>query len=190
MTTSIIEHPNFIDSFDLNFIEDSILSNTFPWYWGDRTTTKGFPFLGHTLLSRREDDPNSSVFGFFNKILIEFCNFHGIKLKKILRGSLNLTYHFDKKYGDPHVDYPFDINQCIMYLNSCDDGETLVFREEYGSDGYTDEIYPLNLDKKFTVKCKISPLRGKVLHYYGKNFHTHSWCRQGQRRVVCVFNFL
>ena len=188
--SSIIEHPNFITSNDLDFIEDSVLSNKFPWYWGDRQTTKGFPLLGHTLLGRDLDESDSDVFGFFVSLLEEFCGVHKIRIEKILRGSLNLTYNFNGEHGDPHVDYDFDTHQCIMYLNSCDDGETIIFKEEYGKDGYTENIYEAEGDKKFTLKLKVSPERGKALHFYGKNYHTHSWCRQGQRRVICVFCFV
>ena len=67
MISNVIEHPNFINSEDLNFINDSVMSNRFPWYWAERQTTPGFPFLGHTLLSRDDDirTSDSDVFDFF-----------------------------------------------------------------------------------------------------------------------------
>lgn len=186
----VIEHPNFINGEDLEFIDNSVLSNLFPWYWGDRQTTKGFPLLGHTLLSRDGDEPNSEVFDFFVGLLKKFCGVHGISIERILRGSLNLTYNFNEAHGDPHVDYSFDVHQCIMYLNTCDSGETILFKEEYGKDGYVEDIYEVSGDKKFTHKLKVSPVKGKVLYFYGKNYHTHAWCSQGQRRVICVFCFV
>ena len=103
---------------------------------------------------------------------------------------MNLTYSFDAIHGDPHVDYRFDYSQCIMYLNTCDAGETIIFDEEYGENKYTEDIYEVGGDKKFTEILRVKPEAGKIIHFSGKNYHTHRWCRQGQRRVICVFAFI
>lgn len=192
MISNVIEHPNFINSADLDFINDSVLSDRFPWYWAERQTTPGFPFLGHTLLSRDDDihTSDSDVFDFFRGLLDSFCERHEFKINELLRGSLNLTYSFDAIHGDPHVDYRFDYSQCIMYLNTCDAGETIIFDEEYGENEYMEDIYEVGSDKKFTEILRIKPEAGKIIHFSGKNYHTHRWCRQGQRRVICVFAFI
>ena len=77
-----------------------------------------------------------------------------------------------------------------MYLNTCDAGETIIFDEEYGENKYTEDIYEVGGDKKFTEILRVKPEAGKIIHFSGKNYHTHRWCRQGQRRVICVFAFI
>jgi len=183
----------YISSADMEIINREVMAESFPWYYCEESTTNNFPFLKHSLMSRW-DKPgdkqtiDSTMYSFFEGIFSKFCNESGIIINEILRASLNLTYYTSVyEFGDPHVDYPFETWQVLMYLNEFDNGETLVFHEEYGEDGFNDCTIPSADSNGLKVKIVVVPERGKIVGLYGKNFHASKWCPSGQRRVVCVF---
>jgi len=198
-----------ISSSDMEIIDKQVMAESFPWYYCEESTVvpgcgcEDFPFLKHCLMIRWEepDEPlvdgmlypsssiDSKMYPFFEKIFLKFCKENEIKINVILRACLNLTYNTSMyKHGDPHVDYPYDIWQVIMYLNEFDNGETLIFEEEYGKNGFNDGVYHAQRNL-FNVKEVITPQKGKIVAFYGKNFHSLNWCSPGQRRIACVFVF-
>ena len=193
----LIECENFISSEDMKIIDDRILSPEFPWYYSPSSTSTDFPFIAHVMMKRIEDSSNSvsspEWYPFFERILYKFCDANNLEINKILRSALNLTYNCDSIYrnGDPHVDYTCDHFQVVMYLNEFDNGETLIFNEEYGENGLDQSVYSaLNMSDKFNIKNTITTSRGKVACFSGTNFHASRWCKDRQRRVVCVFCFI
>lgn len=176
---------------DISYIDRTVNTDSFPWYFNELSTTKDFPFFSHSLVGRFTPERiDSEMYPFFKKILYDFCLDNDIKINEILRGCLNLTYPSSVyEHGDPHVDYTFDTNQVIMYLNEFDEGETLVFNEEYGKNGFNDAIISVSEIKRFTLKEKIIPQKGKIIFIDGKNYHTTKWCSPKQRRIICVWVF-
>ena len=183
----------YISSSDMEVINREVMDESFPWYYCEESTTRNFPFLKHSLMSRWDKSGDrqtidSSMYPFFEGILMGFCKENGIIINEILRASLNLTYYTSMhEFGDPHVDYPFETWQVLMYLNEFDNGETLIFCDEYGENGLDDCTIPISESGNLQVKIMIVPEKGKIAGVYGKNFHTSKWCSSGQRRVICVF---
>lgn len=183
----------YISSADMEVINREVMDESFPWYYCVESTTSNHPFLKHSLMSRwdkpeEKQTIDSTMYPLFEGILSKFCGENGIIINEILRASLNLTYYTSELYSlPPHVDYPFESWQVLMYLNEFDSGETLVFHEEYGEDGFNDCAVSVLESKGLKVKMMIAPEIGKIVGLYGKNFHAHKSPPSGQRRVVCVF---
>jgi hypothetical protein len=171
-------------------IDREILSNNFPWFYQDSSTSYKFPFFSHILVPRydhtSEEMPvNSLCFDLFKDIFISFCDINGIKWEKILRASLNLSYYFPDPHSDPHIDHPFDHKVMIMYLNDVDDGHTLVYDQTFdGKNSNFDNVDSLTLVKK------VKPKKGKICCFNGSNYHAAEWPAPSQRRVICVLTFI
>jgi len=102
-----------------------------------------------------------------------------------LRCGLNypLVSHnrkFDMEYNYPHIDHNPDLIQgttytCLYYVNDCD-GDTFIFNE-------TEE------SKKYTIKQRVSPKKGRVCIFDGKHYHASSSPVLSNSRVVLTFNY-
>ena len=187
---------SFISNDDLEVIDSTVMTEGFPWYYCDRSTSKDFPFLKHSLISRESPIIDSSVYPLFKKMLFKFCDDKNIEIQEILRGCLNLTYYTPvHEFVDPHVDHPFETWSVLMYLNEFSNGETLIFNEQYGKDGWDETVYSAFDIKKFQdfgsfrIKKMITPKKGKIVGFYGSYFHSAKWCLPSERRIVCVFTF-
>ena len=54
------------------------------------------------------------------------------------------------------------------------------------------ELIGINTGKNSTyesIQKEIKPSKGKVIYFNGKYFHTCRWCKEGQRRIICIFTF-
>jgi hypothetical protein len=183
-----IEDEFAISKYYQEIIDKEVLSNSFPWYWQDSSTSYKFPFFSHILVARHnheiDDMPvNSQCFSFFYDIFKSFCDIHNIAYTKIIRASLNLSYHYSEPHSDPHIDHPFEHKVMIMYLNDVDLGNTIIFDRKF--DGVNSTV-----DKLSDASKKIIPKKGKISCFDGQYYHAGEWPAEGQRRVICVINFI
>jgi hypothetical protein len=170
-------------------IDAEILSNSFPWYWQDSSTSYKYPFLSHIIIPRYDidsDQPkiNSPCFSLFDDIRKSFCDIHGIEFKRYLRISLNLSYHFTTNNSEPHIDHPIPHKTIIMYLNDFTSGATVVFDKQY--DGTTSTF---SNDVDIPILKKLEGKKGKISCFDGSYYHATEWPDEGQRRVICVMTF-
>jgi hypothetical protein len=129
----LIEDENILNEEEKNLILNTILGNNFPFYWNSsQVYGDSYPFFNHALLNRNKKEVNSSVFEFFFKILLKFCNKHSIQFKKIYRGSVNLLYPIENvKIGTIHKDHDsFSHKQFILYLSNPNNGHTHLYNEK------------------------------------------------------------
>jgi hypothetical protein len=176
----IVETSFFTDQ-EIQVIQKEILSNNFPWYIQNESTTgDNTPFFSHVLANRVRDnhdnvDINSDYFYFFENIVKRFCIKNDIKYNKAYRASLNLTYHSDKEFhGNPHIDHEFEHNSVIMYLNKTS-GNTVLF-DRQGKN-------------KLIITSEVEPEAGKILLFDGLTYHSIRPCGINETRVICVFTF-
>ena len=183
------ENKNFLNKEELDMINNGVLSNNFPWYYNPCATTENFPFFFHSII-RRVYDPikeeikiNSNIFEFFNNILTRFCTYNKIKVKKITRMTLNLTYSNCKyKSGDPHVDHDFSHKSIIIYLNKTD-GDTIIYDKKYNGKN------TLDINKPLKIKKLINPEVGKIVCWDGNYYHAATYPKLNKRRVILVTTF-
>jgi hypothetical protein len=188
------ESKNFLTQDEINFVDQTVLGDSFPWYKINESTTTKFPFFAHVLVERYDHTTqqlkiNSDIFPFFEKIFIRFIKKHKIKIKQITRACVNLSYyHGIYDMTDPHVDHNFKHKVLMLYLNDIE-GDTLVYNEKYK--GEPKCVIPLETIKKpLKILKKISPEKGKIVCWDGEHYHTGSFCKPGKQRVVVVFTFI
>jgi hypothetical protein len=193
----ILHAPVDVNLREREFIENHILGPYFPWFWQERQTygdeddipeqikphIKSYngQFLSHTLLFRTEiesvkynERPSSEVsphFEFFLELFNRFMTTHGLKYKNIFRANLNLTWHNSDLHSAPHLDHHWPHNNFLMYLTSCDQGQTI--------------IWPDGFSTSYLIPC---------VQYTAVNFKQH-WHAQrypapGSRRLVFVLTYI
>jgi hypothetical protein len=183
------ENKNFLNKEELDMVNNVILTNNFPWYFNPAATTDKFPFFSHTIVDRYDPNKeelkiNSNMFEFFNNILTRFCVDNKIKVKKITRMSLNLTYPNCKyKSGDPHVDHDFNHKSIMIYLNKTN-GDTIIYDKKFNGENI------LDINKNLKIKKLIKPEVGKVVCWDGDYYHAATYPKLNNRRVVLVSTFI
>jgi hypothetical protein len=183
------ESKNFITKKELDIIQESVLGNSFPWYYQPKATTDKFQFFSHTLIPRYDLNTqnfiiNSPCFNMFYKIFNKFCNKHKIKFNKITRACMNLTSHHNEyQTGDPHVDHDFEHKVFMIYLNKTK-GDTIIYDEKFNGNVLKD------INKKYKILKSIKPEIGKAVCWDGTYYHAASYPECGNRRVVLVMTFI
>jgi hypothetical protein len=191
----LIEEENAISKKYLDNIDHWIMGVNFPWHFQTYSTSSKFPFFAHDVIPRYDKDLeeiriNSDAWPLIKDIFESFCVRHEIKVKQILRCSINLTMHCDTfPHSDPHVDHSIPHYNMLMYFNTCTRGSTIIFaeRDESGEGATHSES---DLDTNYTVHTEIQANRGKIVAFDGKHFHANRFCVEPERRVVCVLTFI
>jgi hypothetical protein len=173
----VIEVENFLLEKELSFIDSEILSHIIPWHYSKHSTSEKFPFFEHVIIPREQYESDittitSPLHDFFTDIQKRFCEVCDIKMDKIYRQCLNLTFPCDEsEHGDPHVDHTFPHKNIIFYLNDgYEMGETLFF------------------DEDDNIVREVTPKRGKVVCFDGSISHSVRWISRG-RRIIFVSTF-
>ena len=109
---------NFLSDTDFQNIKKILTSNNFPYYFCDKVghhkDDKNF-YFNHELYLK-----NIPTSNFFNAILPLI---NKLNVKSLIRAKVNLFPKTEKliKYGE-HVDFDFNHNGAILYINNCDGG--------------------------------------------------------------------
>jgi hypothetical protein len=182
-------------------IEKFLKGPHFPWFWNGVQTINdqavinndipkklreyvefyNGPFLSHTLLYRNEDEnithlncePNAidPYFEFFLEIFNRFMTENNIKYSKIFRANLNLNWYNGPKHTTPHVDHEWPHSNFIMYLDSCEGGQTIIWPDDFS----TSYMVPCIAYTAVTFK---------------KHWHAHRYPAPGSRRIVFVVTYI
>jgi len=188
--------PVMVTARECEFIEQYVLGPHFPWFWQDRQTfndeegipdeLKAYikcyngPFLSHTLLHRVEDEnvkhtgrpPKdiSTHFEFFLEIFHRFMANNNLTYSNIFRANLNLTWHSSHLHSAPHLDHHWPHKNFIMYLTTCDQGQTIIWPDNF----LTSYMIPC---KKYTAVT------------FNQHWHAQRYPAQGSKRVVLVITY-
>jgi hypothetical protein len=132
----IKESKNFLTKESKLNIDTLMADSNFPYYMSSsHTDNLEYPYLSHIILKRPEErnhqDFNSPYANLFLKLLNEFQEKNKIKVNKLLRIAVNLTFNFGKKQSFTHRDHEFKHKQLIIYLNDCDkDSKTVILNDK------------------------------------------------------------
>ena len=147
MSSLIKEGKNFLTKEHKKTIQKLLEQNQLSFYMGPAFEQgTNYPYLSHTVLKRPEDRTaddmtypskytkenqfNSIHADIFLEILFAFCDKYKIKINKVFRINVNLTFNIGTKKCPSHVDHEFDHKQLIIYLNDCDkDAKTIMLDE-------------------------------------------------------------
>jgi len=170
---------HFLKKEEKQFIDDVILSDTFPWYYSKHQVGEdNHPYFYHTLMARVDSkDRNgqsskiwSTHFNFFKNIVQRFCKEHKINFTQIFRGSINCTIPIGVARGKKHKDHDFYHYQIIIYLNDAD-GPTKIYNE------------------KGKLEASIKPKRYRTLFFTSK-LHSAGLPVKSKRRVIAILTFI
>lgn len=180
MSLNIKKIKNALTTNELDFVDNVLLNDSFPWFYQKRSIPKNkkfskqtYPFLAHNLMLRAEskgNEPgivNSPHFRMFHDIFNRNCSSH----KYLLRMSLNLTFYNDTEYGDIHVDHNFEHKNMIIYLNKFSKGSTFLFDENFKK---TNEIVG-----DYNTGCIFPGFH-----------HAQGFCNAGESRLILVATFV
>ena len=178
-------------------IETTILGSMFPWYYiGQQTMNKSLdylpesirphmkiinsPFLSHTLLLRTEDENinhsdrplnhYSNFYEFFIEIFHRFMTENGLKYKKIFRANLNLNWYNGDEHTEPHRDHSWPHHNFIMYLNTCEQGQTVIWPDDFST--------------SYMIPCE-----QYTAVTFRERWHAHRFPALGSKRVVFVVTY-
>ena len=133
----LLEDENFLSNKDKKTIKKLIEKSELPFYMGPAFGKKiNYPYLCHTILRRPEDrTETNSVYGskyaietnfnskytdIFLEFLFAFCDKHKIKINKVFRVAVNLTFNIGIERCPTHRDHDLDHKQLIIYLTNPD----------------------------------------------------------------------
>lgn len=180
------------------FIETTVMGQMFPWYYiGQQTMNKSLdylpehirpfhkhvnpPFLSHTLLRRTEEESInhssrplndfSESYEFFIEIFHRFMVENQLAYKKIFRANLNLTWYNGTEHTEPHRDHEWPHYNFIMYLNTCEQGQTIVWPDDFS----TSYLIP---SEQYTAVA------------FRERWHAHRFPPMGAKRVVFVVTYI
>ena len=102
----------------LEYVVDHHDNSMFPFYI--RRSTGDINLMMHSLMLRTPDGNKgeivSSYYAPFYDIFNSFCSQHNIKVKKVLRASVNYSLYNKGTTAYPHVDHQFSHFNFVFYL--------------------------------------------------------------------------
>tara|TARA_X000001388_G_scaffold26598_1_gene18738 strand:- start:230 stop:757 length:528 start_codon:yes stop_codon:yes gene_type:complete len=167
------EDNNFLNSHQKNFLENTVMSDNFPFYFY-KESVKGDNniFFSHMVKKRPEigGEWNSTYKDNFIDILNTFCKKNNIKYNEILRCTINLTIKTTDKKCPVHIDHPYYHKQLLIYLNNPEDtnSQTIILKNN--------KIYKKIIPKQFKGVC------------FDSTEHYHYYPQKGYRFVL-VYTF-
>jgi len=156
---------------DQNFLEQTLLSNTFPYYFRDNTSyenEKDTCQFQHNFFYNGQS--NSEYFEDFFKRFKSFIDLN-LTHKNILRMKANLLLNNEAEvFNSIHRDNPFDHLNLIYYVNDSD-GDTFLF------------------EKNVIIKT-VNPQKGRILLFDGGYEHASSNPIKSKYRSIININLI
>lgn len=195
---SFLYSPVSITQREQETIDNVVLGCQFPWYYiSQQTLNKDLkflpkeikpymsyinsPFCSHTLLARtevenvdhlsRKSNDFSYYYEFFMEIFHRFTVQHSIKYKKIFRANLNLNWYNGDGHTEPHLDHSWPHKNFIMYLNDCEQGQTI--------------LWPNDFSASYMIPCKKN-----TAVTFDSVWHGHRFPKILEKRVVFVVTYI
>lgn len=191
----IIVLQNAIQSKMFEDLQQEILYDGFPWFYtgttlGQKTDSNekfNFSFFHNAYY---HDDGYSSVGQKLEFAILDALTYMQIPIKKMLRIRLGLiTVTENTKVHTPHVDFPYEHNTGLLYLNNSD-GDTLLYQERYDTNINKTQYDEMVRNKQNEIITKITPEQNKLVLFDGLIYHSSSSPTLTDRRVVVNFNYI
>jgi|TARA_X000001388_G_C2211451_1_gene115338 hypothetical protein len=157
---------NVLDKKETEFLCNTFLNNTTPYYLNKGQTDNDIRFhFTHVLQNRDTEKIMSKYYYDVLTIINNICKKTKTKLNKTLRACVNLTFPYTPSQGAIHLDHSFDHKQFIICLTN--GGATLFF------------------NKKDKVIKKINSKKFRVL-LFDKQKHAVLHSKEGVRAIIVV----
>ena len=157
--------------------------------------TAGIKFLdnigfSHGLVIEGQED--SMYWSLFRPILYFFTQKTGVKVNKVVRVRLRLTFqHADRNeflFNKPHTDvFEFDqpYKTLVYYINDSD-GDTFIFDKFINKENNLDNVLK-DIDKKIIFQN--TPKQGDAIYFDGHQYHAGNSPIKYKHRYVINFDF-
>ena len=157
--------------------------------------TAGIKFLDNIGFSHGlviEGQQDSMYWSLFRPILYFFTQKTGVKVNKVIRVRLRLTFqHPDRNeflFNKPHTDL-FEFNQpyktLVYYINDSD-GDTFIFDKLFNKSEDLDNALEY-IDKKIILQN--TPKQGDAIYFDGHQYHAGNSPIKYKHRYVINFDF-
>lgn len=157
--------------------------------------TSGIKFLdnigfSHGLVIEGQED--SMYWSLFRPILYFFTQKTGVKVNKVVRVRLRLTFqHPDRNeflFNKPHTDlFEFDqpYKTLVYYINDSD-GDTFIFDKFFNKEDNLNNVLK-DIDKKIIFQN--TPKQGDAVYFDGHQYHAGNSPIKYKHRYVINFDF-
>jgi hypothetical protein len=183
MNNVIIHESKNFDDDNIAKLYNKATKLDFPWYLNRSTVLEdmygnNFDEMFFTHMCFTEDKIYSSVMNDVSVIFENFCNAVGYDTNNIevIRAQMNLSVRSDVNISVPHRDQFYDHKVFLCYLNDSD-GDTIFYNETEESDEYS-------------VLKTVSPEFGKAVIFNGANYHSVSFPKKNNHRIVINVDFV
>ena len=184
-----------------NYIEQNILNNKdLPWFFYETTCSEKYnhkdivegPQFVHNFFNN-ENGVNSKYFKIPNLILdLLKKQYDDVDLKEYrIKTNLQLRSQISNvnKHTTPHIDYDFEHQVFLYYVNDCD-GDTIMYKERYDPLQGLDqtEYYKQHIGKA-TVDYTITPRENQMAWFDGLTYHSSNSPTNAARRFIINVNY-
>lgn len=138
------------------------------------------PSTSHQMVSQIDPNaPADNVGRAAAQILRTFCYRHGIKINRVTRGKMNITWNNGDSLVAPHIDGTEPHMVFLYYINDSD-GDTIFYDHLWSKDS---DWVDLN------EEMAVSPKAGRAVLFNGSKFHTSTAPSCGNTRIVLNITF-
>jgi len=197
---NVVEIENVIPKLYQDQIEAELTSEAMAWYFRlepGRTisalgTTGAGSYSGFTntvFHVEHAGAPTSPMTTLLLPALFTFCEKANRPFSRLLRIRLGLYPRIMLDVAHhPHVDFYYPHYNALYYVNDAD-GDTVLF------DQTSDEVPQAMLssylrEDRFTVAKRVTPKKGKMIGFEGKQYHASMHPMQASHRIAVAYSFL
>lgn len=183
---NIIEVKDFLPRmYEQKLYENIYDSEHFIWNYLKSITFRGEKRTSVSFSNVVFSAPDKIMTQAFDMVFPLICyipEISNIEIENIIRIRIGLILkNSEEEIHPPHVDFEdLDHFTALYYFNDSD-GDTILYKEKHP------EFNPEH--KNFTIKKRITPERGKLVIFDGKQYHSSSSPTKTERRVVMNINF-
>jgi hypothetical protein len=166
------------------------------WYFHNETARPGVGFARtfggffHMAFDAASPAPVvSAINALLVPLLFVSVEKANLKFNDLIRVRLGMfpQTQLDAPFHNPHVDFYTPHVVGLYYLNDSD-GDTVVFNETSDTVSLEQSVKYAN-EGRFTEHVRISPRKGKMAFFDGRQYHASMHPKAHSHRMVVTFNF-
>ena len=192
----VVEIDDVIPRLYQDQIEAETTSDRMAWCFNRESARKvqvetSYSGFSHVAFHYREPAVPSTLAALLLPLLFTFCEKAGLPFKTLLRIRIGLFTQNAVDAGphhNPHVDFYLPHHNALYFVNDCD-GDTFIFNETYEQVSLEQSI-EYTRERKFTIARQISPKRGRMIGFDGKQYHASMHPTQSSHRIAIAFSFV
>jgi len=189
----MIELKNALNKNLFRKIKEEVESDRTPWFfrttaYNDGSNEKDISNWSYSHLVIDDGEHISYLAPYFESAILEILDKLNVSYEKILRVRIGCITVMPKQYTNlPHIDWKFEHQTGLLYLNEAD-GDTILYNKSWNGEDFTDtdQVKKLNLKEE----TRITPEENKFILFNGLQYHSSSTPTNTFRRIVVNFNII